>query len=68
MTNVNRLPRNIWVISDTHFSHINILKFRDDNKPGNPLIRPEFADTEEMNNGVDFFAILGKETRKGSNE
>lgn len=37
--------RNIFIISDTHFSHNNILKFTgDDDK----LIRPEFSSVEEM--------------------
>ena len=37
--------RNIFIISDTHFSHSNILKFTgDDDK----LIRPEFYSVEEM--------------------
>lgn len=37
---------NTWFISDTHFHHANILNFKDDN--GN-LIRPGFANAEEMN-------------------
>lgn len=48
MTNINKKPRNIWFISDTHFSHANILKFTDSNKPDNPLIRPGFANPSEM--------------------
>lgn len=48
MTNINRLPRNIWFISDTHFSHERILMFRDSTKPENPLIRPGFANADEM--------------------
>ncbi len=37
---------DIWFISDTHFSHSNILKFTD--KKGN-LIRPGFTDVHHMN-------------------
>lgn len=36
---------NIWVTSDTHFNHSNILTFTDDN--GNP-IRPGFSSVKEM--------------------
>jgi calcineurin-like phosphoesterase family protein len=36
---------NIWVISDTHFNHANILKFED--KLGKPC--RVFADVDEMN-------------------
>jgi calcineurin-like phosphoesterase family protein len=36
---------NIWVISDTHFNHANILKF--ENSAGKPT--RDFADVEEMN-------------------
>ena len=36
---------DIWVISDTHFGHNNMLKFKDKN--GDP-IRPNFSSTEEM--------------------
>ena len=39
------MARDIWVISDTHFRHANILKFAD--KEGN-LIRPEFDDVDAM--------------------
>jgi calcineurin-like phosphoesterase family protein len=38
---------DIWVVSDTHFNHVNILRFTD-SKSGD-LIRPEFADVQEMN-------------------
>lgn len=38
--------RNIWLSSDHHFSHANILTFLD--KHGN-LTRPGFANVEEMN-------------------
>ncbi len=38
--------RNIWVVSDTHYGHANILKFTDMHS-GN-LIRPEFSSLEEM--------------------
>lgn len=37
---------DIWVISDTHFGHKNILNFTD-SKTGN-LIRPGFKDVKEM--------------------
>ena len=36
---------DIWIVSDTHFGHNNILKFKD--KDSNP-IRPGFSSTEEM--------------------
>ena len=39
------MAKNIWVISDTHFRHANILKFKD--QYGN-LVRPGFADVDEM--------------------
>lgn len=39
------MSRNIWVISDTHFNHKNILSFED--KVGKP-VRP-FASVDEMN-------------------
>jgi len=38
---------NIWVISDTHFNHANILKFTD-SRTG-LRVRPEFSSVEEMN-------------------
>lgn len=37
---------NIWVVSDTHFNHSNILTFKD--QKGNP-VRPEFSSTSAMN-------------------
>jgi calcineurin-like phosphoesterase family protein len=36
---------DIWIVSDTHFGHANILKFKD--KDDN-LIRPNFSSVEEM--------------------
>ena len=40
--------RDIWLISDTHFGHENILKFRDGGQDG-PLIRGDlFSSVEEM--------------------
>lgn len=39
------MSRNIWVISDTHFNHANMLKFTD--WTGN-LTRPGFRDVEHM--------------------
>lgn len=38
--------RNIFVISDTHFSHANILNFTDEK---GDKIRPHFKDVQEMN-------------------
>jgi len=38
---------DIWVISDTHFNHANILKFT--NGDTGEAIRPDFIDVEEMN-------------------
>jgi calcineurin-like phosphoesterase family protein len=40
------MARDIWVISDTHFRHANILKFTD-NTTGK-LIRPQFTDVDAM--------------------
>lgn len=40
--------RNIWFLSDHHFDHANMLKFKDD--AGNP-IRP-FSSVEEMNEAM----------------
>jgi calcineurin-like phosphoesterase family protein len=40
------MSRDIWVISDTHFRHINILKFTD--SQSGELVRPGFADVDEM--------------------
>lgn len=39
------MAKDIWLISDTHFSHANILKFTD--KDGN-RIRPEYSSVSEM--------------------
>lgn len=39
--------RKIWVISDTHFSHVNILKFLD--KDGKKFRGDLFASIEQMN-------------------
>jgi len=36
---------DIWVVSDTHFGHSNILKFKGDD---GELIRPNFSSVEEM--------------------
>lgn len=36
----------IWVISDTHFNHANILKFTDE---GGYPVRPGFKDVKDMN-------------------
>jgi calcineurin-like phosphoesterase family protein len=41
------MTKNIWVVSDTHFNHANILRFTDSNT--GELIRPGFADVTEMN-------------------
>jgi calcineurin-like phosphoesterase family protein len=41
------MSRDIWLISDTHFNHANILKFTDSNT--GLLVRPEFKDVAEMN-------------------
>lgn len=38
---------NIWLTSDQHFQHSNILKFRV-SYPDGPLIRPGFKDTNHM--------------------
>lgn len=40
---------NIWFISDTHFSHDNILTFRDED---DKLIRPEFKTINEMDETI----------------
>lgn len=40
------MSRNIWVVSDTHFNHKNILTFRDSTT--GELVR-DFKDVEEMN-------------------
>jgi calcineurin-like phosphoesterase family protein len=41
------VSRNIWVVSDTHFNHANILNFTNHNT--GELVRPEFANVDEMN-------------------
>lgn len=42
--------RNYWLISDTHFSHVNILKFTDEN---GELIRGKvFSSVEEMDEAM----------------
>ena len=38
------MSRDIWLISNTHFNHANILKFTD-SKTGN-LVRPDFDDED----------------------
>lgn len=40
------MARDIWVISDTHFRHANILKFTDSTT--GELVRPQFADVDHM--------------------
>jgi len=41
--------RKIWVTSDTHFSHKNMLKFT---KEDGSLVRPEFRDVHHMNDEI----------------
>lgn len=41
--------RDIFVISDTHFSHANILNFRNDD---GTFLRPDFASVDEMNEKI----------------
>jgi len=41
------MTRDIWLISDTHFNHANILKFTDAHT--GDLIRPGFDDVNHMN-------------------
>ena len=41
------MSRNIWLISDTHFGHANILKFTDND--GNLIRGARFSSVEEMN-------------------
>lgn len=41
--------RNVWIISDTHFDHANILNFK--NFDGD-YVRPEFSDVDEMNESL----------------
>jgi len=42
--------RDIWIISDTHFNHKNILNFR--NRRTNELVRPGFHTIEDMNEHI----------------
>ena len=44
------MSKEIWVISDSHLFHKNILQFTD-SKTGN-LVRPGFADVNEMNEHI----------------
>lgn len=46
MNDESAINRNIWVISDTHFGHANILNFTDSNTGA--LVRPGFSSAEEM--------------------
>ena len=41
------MARDIWVISDTHFDHANILNFTD--REGRPTRGDRFTDVEDMN-------------------
>lgn len=41
------MTKNIWLTSDTHFNHSNILRFTD--STSGELIRPGFSCVEEMN-------------------
>ena len=41
------MARDIWVISDTHFDHANILNFTD--REGRPTRGDVFTDVEDMN-------------------
>lgn len=56
------MSRDIWLISDTHWNHANILKFKDDQ--GN-LTRPEFSSAKEMN---DFMLEKWNEAIKPSDK
>jgi calcineurin-like phosphoesterase family protein len=42
------MSRDIWIVSDTHFGHANILKFVD-SKTGIPVRGDRFANVDEMN-------------------
>lgn len=44
------MARDIWVISDTHFNHKNILNFRD--RVTGKLIRPGFHTLQDMNHHI----------------
>lgn len=46
MSDESTLLRNIFVVSDTHFGHANILKFTDSTT--GERIRPQFSSVEEM--------------------
>jgi calcineurin-like phosphoesterase family protein len=41
------MSRDIWIVSDTHFGHANILNFTDSNT--GLKVRPEFDTVEQMN-------------------
>ena len=44
------MARDIWVISDTHFNHVNILNFTD--AEGRPTRGDRFANVDEMNEAM----------------
>ena len=43
------MTKDIWIISDTHFNHANILGFTDSE---GDLIRPGFKDVDDMNESM----------------
>lgn len=45
------ITRDIWIVSDTHFGHANMLKFR--NRDGS-LTRPEFSSVKEMDEKMEY--------------
>ncbi len=45
------MSRDIWVISDTHLGHENILKFKD-SKTGNPVRGHLFSNVDEMDEHI----------------
>ena len=47
---LHRTMSNIWVISDTHFRHSNILNFIDHNT--GKLVRPMFTDVDAMDEHI----------------